>query len=290
LSAQQCDLIGAYCTQEYSVEAAALFNPSIVSHPDQTDLQSDEVRFVMSVRAVGEGHISSIEFRTGVLGAGEQVRVDDPGRHLSSGRPSPAPMSRDVLGQALAESGGSTVPSHLFELLPAEITSADLDIALVRAERERLTRGSPTESIRRMRLIASSHYRLDFAPERPLSERVLQPHSPDEARGMEDARFTRFIDDSGALTYYATYTAYDGSHQLRKLPTSRGRREEQGHGPLSPPSRWPVSGTLTMGSREHRHRRIIRHHKVERYRHGAGTRTTLGAHSTRQLRPTAGNT
>jgi predicted GH43/DUF377 family glycosyl hydrolase len=68
-----------------------------------------------------------------------------------------------------------------------------------------------------MRSISSSNYRLDFAPDRQLSERVLQPHSPDEARGMEDARFTTFIDDEGSITYYATYTAYDGSHITPRL-------------------------------------------------------------------------
>src|ERR1700727_2173476 len=73
-------LIGAYFTLEYALEAAALFNPSMVAHPDQAGCLDGEVRFVMSLRAVGEGHISSIEFRTGTIDAGSVGRLDPPGR------------------------------------------------------------------------------------------------------------------------------------------------------------------------------------------------------------------
>jgi hypothetical protein len=52
---------------EYSIESAALFNPSIVPHPDQSHLKKGSLRFIMSLRATGEGHISSIVFRSGVL-------------------------------------------------------------------------------------------------------------------------------------------------------------------------------------------------------------------------------
>ena len=55
-------IIGAYFSKEYSVQSAALFNPSIIAHPDQNGLEEGEKRFVLSLRAVGEGHISSIEF------------------------------------------------------------------------------------------------------------------------------------------------------------------------------------------------------------------------------------
>jgi predicted GH43/DUF377 family glycosyl hydrolase len=74
-SRQQQQLIGAYFTHEYSVQAAALFNPSIVPHPDQSGLQPGELRFVMSLRATGEGHISSIAFRSGIVDAGGHVRL-----------------------------------------------------------------------------------------------------------------------------------------------------------------------------------------------------------------------
>ena len=69
-------LIGAYFTSEYSLESVALFNPSIVPHPDQTGLSVGQVRFVMSVRACGEGHVSSIEFRSGVIDTDGAIRLD----------------------------------------------------------------------------------------------------------------------------------------------------------------------------------------------------------------------
>lgn len=80
LSDVQRQLIGAYFLHEYSFEAAALFNPSIVSHPDQSELSDGETRFVLSLRAVGEGHISSITFRTGIVDADGWVTIDSPGR------------------------------------------------------------------------------------------------------------------------------------------------------------------------------------------------------------------
>ena len=72
-------LVGAYFTHEYSVEAAALFNPSIVAHPDQTGVADGEVRVVLSLRGVGEGHLSSIEFRVGMVAADGRLRIDDAG-------------------------------------------------------------------------------------------------------------------------------------------------------------------------------------------------------------------
>jgi predicted GH43/DUF377 family glycosyl hydrolase len=181
VSAERRDLIGAYFTHEYSIEAAALFNPSIVAHPDQTGLAAGQLRFVMSVRAVGEGHISSIEFRTGVL-TGDTVRIDDPGRHLVTGRATPLPMSPEFLRNAVAEYG-------------------DVD------------------SAERTRWLESCNYRLRFDAGRPLTERVIFPTGPDESNGVEDARFTEFVEDDGGHTYFATYTAFDGSdiapHLLR---------------------------------------------------------------------------
>ena len=69
-------LIGAYFTHEYSIEAAALGNPSVVVAPDQSGVAAGAVRFVMSLRAIGEGHVSSIEFRTGVVDADGTVELD----------------------------------------------------------------------------------------------------------------------------------------------------------------------------------------------------------------------
>ena len=75
LSEQRRLLIGSYFLAEYSLESAALFNPSIVPHPDQTGLPSGALRFILSLRATGEGHISSITFRTGVIHSDQRIEV-----------------------------------------------------------------------------------------------------------------------------------------------------------------------------------------------------------------------
>jgi predicted GH43/DUF377 family glycosyl hydrolase len=80
----QRQLIGAYFLNEYSFEASALFNPSIVAHPDQSDVPEGSLRFVLSLRAVGEGHVSSLTFRSGLIAADGTVSVDSTARLASS--------------------------------------------------------------------------------------------------------------------------------------------------------------------------------------------------------------
>src|SRR6185437_4268156 len=82
-SATQRRLIGAYFLHEYSFEAAALFNPSIVAHPDQSGVRAGALRFILSLRAVGEGHLSSLTFRTGLIGADGRIALDPPARLAS---------------------------------------------------------------------------------------------------------------------------------------------------------------------------------------------------------------
>jgi predicted GH43/DUF377 family glycosyl hydrolase len=197
VEADRADLIGAYFTQAYALEAAALFNPSIVAHPDQTGLAEGETRFVLSLRAVGEGHISCLEFRTGVAGPGHRVRVDPPGLGVQSGHVSPRPMTRRTVLEALAAAGD-------------------------------------TADAARLRRIQGSSYQVHFPPESLLSERVLFPASEDERNGIEDARFVRFVDDDGSVTYYATYTAYDGARVSPHLLRTRDFRVFQVSGQIGP--------------------------------------------------------
>lgn len=152
LSEERWLLLGAAFTHEHSVEAAALCNPSVVLHPDQSGLPSGGIRFVMSTRGIGEGHRSSIGFRVGTLVDGE-VAVEPTGPHVVAG----------------------------------SVRASGLDGEL----------GSRT-------------YRAGFPIDSGLAERVLLPATPTERNGLEDARFVRFVDEVGAATYLATYTAYDG--------------------------------------------------------------------------------
>ena len=209
ISTERRELIGAYFTKEYSIEGAALFNPSIVAHPDQTGLKEGELRFVLSLRAVGEGHISTIEFRTGVISGGEAT-IDDPGRHVLTGKSVQSKMSREFLRESLAERGHADAAVDLLKLLPDTFDSDHLTAAIASVENDELTRGSARDFIKEIRWIVSCNYRVEFPHERPLSERVLYPTSLEESHGMEDARFTQFIDDEGKASYYGTYTAYNG--------------------------------------------------------------------------------
>jgi predicted GH43/DUF377 family glycosyl hydrolase len=80
----QRQLVGAYFLNEYSFEASALFNPSIVAHPDQSGTPQGSLRFILSLRAVGEGHVSSLTFRSGLIAADGTVNVDPTARLASS--------------------------------------------------------------------------------------------------------------------------------------------------------------------------------------------------------------
>ena len=157
ISETQKMLIGAYFTMEYSIESAALFNPSIVAHPDQKNLSDGSLRFIMSLRATGEGHISSIVFRSGIIGKDASIVFDEKSKF-------------------------------------AETTEVHQDSSL-----------------------GNSNYTLQFRPDQKISERVIFPVLKSESKGIEDARFVRFVDDNGDVTYYATYTAYDGFAILPQL-------------------------------------------------------------------------
>ncbi len=210
-SAARRELLGSYFTLEYAAEAAALFNPSVVAHPDQSGLTAGEVRFIMSVRAVGEGHVSSIGFRTGIFAAPDRISLDEPGPFLVTGEARPALLSREFVRTALSERGRTPLANHLLGMLPTEFTADDLNRAFASVMREELTRGTAATLIGRMRWIASCNYQLEFSADRDVSERLIYPHAPDESHGIEDARFTRFTDDEGEVSYFGTYTAYDGA-------------------------------------------------------------------------------
>ena len=212
-------LIGAYFTNEYSVEGAALFNPSIVAAPDQTGLRTGERRFVMSLRAVGEGHISSIEFRTGVIDAASVITFDPLGTTLVTGERAP-PTSYDKYQFAikLGELGaGSGLAEAVLDRLPDLFTFAELEASLDLLERDGPPHAVSFETVKMVRALATSNYVTTFAADSLLSERVIFPAGPHETHGMEDARFVLFTGDDGHVTYYATYTAFDGFEILPQL-------------------------------------------------------------------------
>jgi predicted GH43/DUF377 family glycosyl hydrolase len=210
VSAARMRLIGAYFTQQYAVEAAALFNPSIVEHPDQSGCLEGAVRFVLSLRAVGEGHLSSIEFRTGTIGAGHEVTIDPPGRFLDSGVTRPVDYDRALFRAKLAELGHNDENAEfLWSLLPPRFTAAELESAIAELSLQCMLRGDCAALMDGARWMAASTYEVEFDRRHDLPERVLWPHGPAESHGMEDARFVRFT-GQGEPLYLATYSAFDG--------------------------------------------------------------------------------
>ncbi len=218
LSQDRRRLIGAYFTHEYSIEAAALGNPSIVAAPDQSGLGIDELRFIMSLRAIGEGHISSIEFRSGVVTGDARVTIDPPSSFAATGERRPHAYDRRFFTTKLAElSISNEIEERVLALLGDPFTMAELEAAIGTIEADGVDRAISGETTRVLHWLASSNYRTSFPPSTDISERVLFPSGPTESHGMEDARFVRFVDDDGGVTYYATYTAFDGHQILPQL-------------------------------------------------------------------------
>lgn len=219
LSADRQLLIGAYFTHEYAVEAAALFNPSIVLAPDQCGLADGSVRFIMSLRAVGEGHLSSIEFRSGVIDREGDLTFDPPGRRLVGGhRTSPSEFDKPRFATKLLELGAmSDLTLSVLGRLPSKFSLEELEASLTALEEHGPPHAVSFETVKIIRVLASSNYITTFPVESELSERVIFPAGPNETRGMEDARFVRFTEADGKVRYYATYTAYDGFEILPQL-------------------------------------------------------------------------
>jgi predicted GH43/DUF377 family glycosyl hydrolase len=213
-------LIGAYFTQEYALESAALFNPSMVWHPDQTGLPAGSRRFVLSLRATGEGHISSITFRSGVVDAENKITVHEPTRFVTTPDVVPDAQYEKVLFQRkLVELGFGNhfterVLSQLNNVFTLDQLQASLQLALRENHAQRLEFAPIVKSIV---TLAKSNYEITYQPEHGLSERLIFPFGPSETNGIEDARFVEFQEDDGSTHYYATYSAYDGKMVLPQL-------------------------------------------------------------------------
>jgi predicted GH43/DUF377 family glycosyl hydrolase len=204
-------LIGAFFTAEYSTEGAALTNPSMVPHPDQSGLAPGELRFLMSARAVGEGHFSCIAFRTGTADTVGNITVDEPGPYLETGEQLSPTFRREAFRSLLRErNADNETADHVLGRLDDRFEKPDLMAAIADVDPRLLRRLPARETIQHMEWIAFNHYGIRFGPESRIDERLLAPVAPSESNGMEDARFTRFVDDDGSVTYRATYTAYDG--------------------------------------------------------------------------------
>lgn len=220
LSGTKQRLLGAYFTMEYSIESAALFNPSIVPHPNQSGLEPGELRFILSLRATGEGHISSIAFRSGILNTKNLISFDPISAYVETPT---LLLNREYDGHLaelkINEMGASNeTTAWVLGRLPETFTYVALQNALADFRREH--DGGDAQQSETLELIdwlAHSNYETTFRPEYPICERVIFPVSRNESSGIEDARFVRFTDDTGEVAYYAPYTAYNGFTILPQL-------------------------------------------------------------------------
>jgi predicted GH43/DUF377 family glycosyl hydrolase len=213
VSADRRHLVGAYLTQGYAYEAAALTNPSIVPLEDGI---GDSTRFVLTARAIGEGHISSIAFITGSI-RHSQISLDARHPHASNGQRTFPPFEKDVFADQLADLGlAGPVSGRILTGLGDEFSGQELSEVLSKVS-ETEGQGDLLDTARRIHWLAASNYRVEFDSDMPISEHLLSPATPIESQGMEDARFVRFIDDDGSVVYYAPYTAFDGSVILPQL-------------------------------------------------------------------------
>jgi predicted GH43/DUF377 family glycosyl hydrolase len=207
-------LLGSYFTMEYSIESAAFFNPSIVEDPDQSDLGPDEKRLIFSFRATGEGHISSIVFRSAIIDKNSDLIIEPVGKMLAEAER----IKRHVYNKQsfiekldeMSTFNNKVSPVFVLEKLGDNFTYGELKRAI--EETEVTCQLSPDNRliIKEMLWLAKSHYELYFSLDSAISERVIFPISEIEKHGIEDARFVKFTDDKGEETYYATYTAFDG--------------------------------------------------------------------------------
>ena len=243
-SAARTLVLGAAFTAEYATEAAALCNPSAIQHPDQTGLEPGQLRVALSLRAIGEGHVSSIAFCAAIIGPGVKWAFTDREHPAVAGEASPIRWSTEQLRAVLIDQVGQVAGADLDELtttllraLPAEFDATDLEGALARTPVDLMTRPGAAASVDLVRRVVSSAYEVDFPEDTALGQRVLRPAAVEESDGMEDARFTRFTDPDGTVEYRATYTAYDGRQIAPRLLLSADLRRFRAHRLAGPAAR-----------------------------------------------------
>jgi len=219
LSSEQRLLIGAYFTQEYSVESAAFFNPSIVSHPDQKGVDKGSLRFIMSFRATGEGHISSIEFRSGIIDANNDIYFDPVSRYIATPEIHTEPAYHRLHFRRKINEicTCDRVMNRLLDGLGESFTIDELELQIKKLRSTKFRVIDKQHAIDTATWLARSNYEVIFRPDEQISERVIFPVTENESRGIEDARFVRFVDDDRSVNYYATYTAYNGFDILPQI-------------------------------------------------------------------------
>jgi predicted GH43/DUF377 family glycosyl hydrolase len=230
-------LIGAYFSHEFAVEAAALCNPSMVPHPDQSGLEPGQLRAAISLRQIGEGHISSIGFCTAVLGPEDQIRMEDREGPLMIGQRVGAEHMLHQLVAALIDAEiDNEASAYVLSALPERFDDEEFEEVIGHVPAELLSRSTTQGTLDRIRHLVGDDYAVIFPATTPMHQRILWPATPAESNGMEDARFVQVIDPDGRPAYQATYTAYNGRQISGRVIFTRDLRHLEVtslHGPAA---------------------------------------------------------
>ncbi|HLV40066.1 glycoside hydrolase family 130 protein [Xanthomarina sp.] len=212
-------LIGSYLTMEYSIESTAFFNPSIIPDIDQTYLEEGETRVIISFRATGEGHISSIVFRRAILDKNNDLRLMSIGKSMDVAEVSQKKsyhkgrfvekMNEMKIPEKYSKVIVENLPDHFdYDVLKNSVNNILKDVTISIDKRL---------ALEEITWLVDSYYDIEFHRDSDISERVIYPISESESGGIEDGRFVRFTDDDGSVKFYATYTAYNGHAILPKF-------------------------------------------------------------------------
>jgi predicted GH43/DUF377 family glycosyl hydrolase len=219
LSLERKLLIGSYFTMEYSIESAAFFNPSIVEAPDQGDLEPGSKRIILSFRAIGEGHISSIVFRQGIIDKDCNIDFEKESFFVRD-----AEIIRHHMYEKekfISTLRKKNIPDEIIKASTASLSENFIYHQLETAVEDFKKTISPDSDEHKYLLLvlwsADVYHEINFSYDTNISERVIFPVTSAESNGIEDARFVRFMDDDGSCIFYATYTAYNGREISPKI-------------------------------------------------------------------------
>ncbi len=219
-------VLGAVFTAEYAPEGAALCNPSVVVAPDQAGLPAGATRVLLSLRSIGEGHVSAISFCTAVVGPGRAWAFEPRALPVVRAEIGEGSWDREHLRRALERDGELTdLARAVLQQLPLRARASDLDRVIAGLPAEYFAHYESRSRAEAIRSIARSAYEARFAPDSSVGQRVLLPATDEERHGMEDARFVAVTGADGAVDYRATYTAYDGHGIRSRLVVTRDFRE-----------------------------------------------------------------
>lgn len=231
-------VVGATFTAEYTVEGAALCNPSAVPHPDQTGLAPGQLRVLLSLRSIGESHLSSIQFCEAIIGPGRTWTFLSRSAPLHQAVIAEGTWRRRHLLRALGHDGHTDeVVRAIGQSLPPTFRSGAVEEVVRTLRPPLLQQPGVRAQLDAVRVATDSAYRATFPEDSAISSRVLMPRADEERQGMEDARFVLFTDGNGRTGYRATYTAYDGRSIASRLLTTQDFREFEVHRLTGPPAR-----------------------------------------------------